>query len=52
MFYELEMGYPGTSGGKEFVCNAGDKGLTNGLGRFPGEENGYTFPYFYLDNSR
>ena len=41
-----------TSGGKEFVCNAGDKGSTNGLGRFPVEENRYTFQYFYLDNFR
>ena len=51
MFYELEMDFPGTSDGKEFVSNAGHKGLTTWLGRFPGEENGYTFQYFHLDNS-
>ena len=27
------------SDGKEPACNAGDPGLTPGLGRFPGEEN-------------
>ena len=43
MFYEFEMGFPVTSDGKEFVCNAGDPGLTTGLERYPGEENGYPF---------
>ena len=26
------MGFPGGSGGKESVCNAGDMGLITGLG--------------------
>ena len=51
MFYEFEMGFPVTSDGKEFVCNAGDPGLTTGLERYPGEENGYPFQYFCLENS-
>ena len=29
------------SEGKESVCNAGDPGLIPGLGRYPGEGNGY-----------
>jgi len=33
------MGFPGGSV-KESTCNAGDVGLTPGLGRFPGEGNG------------
>ena len=28
-------GFPGGSDGKGFACNAGDLGLTPGLGRFP-----------------
>ena len=34
-------GFPGVSDGKEFACNAGDSGLILGLGRSPGEGNGY-----------
>ena len=34
-------GFPGGSDGKEFACNAGDLGLIPGLGRSPGEGNGY-----------
>ena len=33
-------GFPGVSVGKEFACNAGDPGLTPGLGRFHGEGSG------------
>ena len=32
---------PGGSDGKESACNAGDPGLIPGLGRLPGEGNGY-----------
>ena len=32
---------PCGSAGKEFFCNAGDLGLIPGLGRAPGEGNGY-----------
>ena len=36
-------GFPGDSDGKESACNAGDLGLIPGLGRSPGEGNGYPF---------
>ena len=32
-------------------ANAGDPGSTAGLGRSPGEGNGYLLQYSYLDNS-
>ena len=35
---------PGGSGGKESACNVGDLGSIPGLGRSPGEGNGYTLP--------
>ena len=35
------MGFPGGSVGKESACNVGDLGPIPGLGRFPGEGNGY-----------
>ena len=34
-------GFPGSSAGKESVCNAGDPGSIPGLGRSPGEGIGY-----------
>ena len=39
------MGFPGASHGKESACNAGDPGLIPGLGRSPGEGNGYPLQY-------
>jgi len=36
---------------KESACNAGDPGSTPGVGRFPGEENGYPLLYSCLENS-
>ena len=45
------MGFPGGSAGKESACNAGDLGLISGLGRFPGEGNGYPLQYSGLENS-
>ena len=39
------------SNGKESVCNAGELGLIPGLGRSPGEGNGYPVQYSYLENS-
>ena len=38
------------SAGKEFACNAGDLGLIPGLGRSPGEGNGYPLQYSCLEN--
>ena len=43
--------FPGDSDGKEFTCNSEDLGLTPGLGRSPGEENGYPLQYSGLENS-
>ena len=45
------MGFPIGSAGKESSCNAGDLGSIPGLGRSPGEENGYPFQYSGLENS-
>ena len=42
--------FPGGSDGKESACNAGDSGLIPGLGRYPGEENGYPLQYSCLGN--
>ena len=41
----------GGSAGKEFACSVGDRGSMPGLGRFPGEGNGYPFQYSGLENS-
>ena len=45
------MGFHGDSDGKESSCNIGDLGLTPGLGRSPGEGNGYLLQYSCLENS-
>ena len=45
------MGFPGGSDSKEPACNEGDPGLTPGLGRSPGEGNGYPLQYSFLENS-
>ena len=45
------MGLPGDSDGKESACNVGDLGLIPGLGRSPGEENGYPLQFSCLENS-
>ena len=42
--------FPGGSHGKESSHNAGDPGLTPGLGRSPGEGNGYPPQYSCLEN--
>ena len=39
------MGFPDSSVGKEFACNAGDPGLIPGSGRSPGEGIGYPLHY-------
>ena len=41
----------GGSAGKESSWNAGDLGSIPGLGRSPGEGNGYPLQYFGLENS-
>ena len=49
--YDVHLGFPGGSGGKESTCNAGDPGSIFGSGRTPGEGNGYPFQYSCLENS-
>ena len=44
-------GFPGGSAGKESACNVGDLGWVPGLGRSPGERNGYPLQYSGLENS-
>ena len=44
-------GFPGGSDSKESACNVGDPGLIPGLGRFPGEGNGYSLQFSCLENS-
>ena len=43
--------FPCASDSKESACTAGDPGLIPGLGRPPGEENGYLVHYSCLENS-
>ena len=45
------MGFPGGSDGKESTYNAGDPGSIPGMGKSPGEENGYPPQYSCLENS-
>ena len=35
------LGFPGSSAGKEAICNAGDPRLVPGLGRYSGEGRVY-----------
>ena len=51
LLFQGALGFPGGSGGKESACNAGDPGLIPGLGRYPGEGNGYPLQYSCLENS-
>ena len=44
------LGFPGGSAGKESACNVGDLGSIPGLGRSPGEGNGYPLRYSGLEN--
>ena len=45
------MNFPDGSAGKESTCNVGYLGLIPGLGRSPGERNGYPLQYSGLENS-
>ena len=45
------LGFLRGSAGKESACNAGDLGLIPGLGRSPGEGNGYPLQYSGLKKS-
>ena len=50
MTLPLIEAFCGGSDGKESVCNAGDPGSITGLGRSPGEGNGYPLQYSCLGN--
>ena len=41
----MDLGFSGGSAGKEFACNVRGLGLIPGLGRSPGEGNGYPLQY-------
>ena len=44
------MGFPCSSAGKEFACNARDMCSIPGLGRSPGRGHGNPFQYICLEN--
>ena len=44
------LGFLDGSDGKESTCSARDSGLIPGLGRSPGEKNGYLLQYSCLEN--
>ena len=46
----MMLGFPHDSDSKESACNAGDPDLILGLGRSPGEWNGYPLQYSCLEN--
>ena len=48
---EWLVGFSGGSDGKESAHNLGDPGSVPGLGRSPGEGNGYLLQYSCLENS-
>ena len=43
--YSVNLGFPGSSVGKESICNAGDPSSIPGSGRSTGEEIGYPLQY-------
>ena len=45
------LGFPGGSAGQESTCSVGDLSSISGLGRSPGEGNGYPLQYSGLENS-
>ena len=45
-----QLGFPGVSAGKESTLNAEDLGSIPGLGRSPGQGNGYPLQYYCLEN--
>ena len=44
------LGFPSSSDGKTYACNAGDLGSIPGSGRSPGEGNVNPLPYPRLEN--
>ena len=51
MLCYASSGFPGGSDGKESSCNTGDLHSVPGLGRSPGEGNGFPLQYSGLENS-
>ena len=49
--FRCKVGFPGSPDSKASACNAGDLGSIPGLGRSPGEGNGYPLQYSGLENS-
>ena len=47
----MAVKYPGGSDGKESTCRIGDLNSIPGLGRSPGEGNGYLIPVFLPEES-
>ena len=47
----VALGFPCGSAGQESACSARDLGVIPGLGRSPGEGNGYLLQYSGLENS-
>ena len=45
IFFKHNMGFPGSSVGKESACDAGDPGSIPGSGRPTGEVIGYALQY-------
>ena len=45
-----DLGFPGSSVGKEFACNAGDAGSFPEWGRHPGEGNDKPLQFSFLEN--
>ena len=46
LFYKELHAYPGSSDGKEFICNAGDLGSIPGLGKIPWRRKWLPTPVF------
>ena len=46
----LDRGFPGSSDGKAFAYNVGERVSIPGLGRSPGEGNGNPLQYSCLEN--
>ena len=48
---DCNLGFPGSSVGKELACNVGDPGLIPGLGRSPAEGMDYPLQYSWADGN-
>ena len=51
MAYDVLLGFPCSSAGKESACNVGDLSLIPGLERSVGEGKGYLLQYSGLENT-